>query len=95
MPPSIEDRHGLIRNYSVYLTNGRQSEVNSTSIQWKRFTVDGSVTNKIFSNLSKWTNYSVYVVCRTVGDSDRSKIWTNSTDEDSESLPRFIFLKYS
>ena len=46
--------------------------------------MDGSVRSYVFVNLTKFTNYSVYVVCRTVGDSGNSEIRTNSTDEDSK-----------
>ena len=62
----------------------QEASLSSVSCYWKRFTVDGSVNSYVFANLNKFTNYSVYVVCRTVGDSGNSEIRTNSTDEDSE-----------
>ena len=57
----------------------------STGIcQWKKITVNGVVENYSFINLRKYTIYSVYVDCKTVGRSGASKIETNTTDEDSE-----------
>ena len=64
----------------------REPSLTPIMCQWRTYTVDETVSGYVFGNLSKWTNYSVYVVCRTVGDSDRSKVWTNSTDEDSKLL---------
>ena len=49
-----------------------------------RYNVPGKATHKLISDLKKWTIYSVYVVCWTVGPSHRSDINVSRTDEDSK-----------
>ena len=44
----------------------------------------GNAKHKLIRDLKKWTFYSVYVVCWTVGRSDDSDIIANRTDEDSK-----------
>ena len=46
--------------------------------------MSGKVTHKLISALNKWTIYSVYVVCWTVGPSSNSDINAGRTDEDSK-----------
>ena len=70
------------------------TSLSSVSCNWKRFTVDGSFNSYVFDNLNKFTTYSVYVVCRTVGDSGNSEIRINSTDEDSKYLLPLMFFNF-
>ena len=62
----------------------QKARLSASLCQWSSIAVDGVIENYTFITLMKWTNYSVYVDCKTVGRSGASKIWTNSTDEDSE-----------
>ena len=54
------------------------------SCNYAKISVHGKLHSYVFVNLTKWTNYSVSIVCFTVGPSRSSSTSVNATDEDSK-----------
>ena len=78
--PPPEDHNGVIRNYSITLT-----ELNTGSV----VELVSQTNNQVFDSLQPYYNYSVQVAAVTVAPGPPTSAFVVTTLEDGKSITRF------